>query len=48
MIGEASMNAKFDDFAKRKGWTEQQMDGRIDGLMDKETFWLICDGCIQK
>ena len=40
MIDDASMDTKFDDFAKR--------DGRTDGATDRHSGLLGCDGRIQK
>ena len=34
MIDDASMDAKFDDFAKRDGRTEQRTDRARDGATD--------------
>ena len=52
IMNDASMDAKFDDFAKRDGLTDQltkgQTEQQSDGATDRHTGSLGCNGRIQK
>ena len=43
-----SMDAKFDDFAKRDGWTERRTDGATDGRTDTPAYWDAMDASKKK